>query len=143
MTRPAEVIAEAMREIGARGYPAKRLRLEDRLQIEVVEMLRLLLDPRHYRVIAIRNEGRRSAVEGALAKRMGLDPGAPDLEIIGPGGIVWRIELKTAAGKTSPEQDQWHAWLAANGCPHAVCRSLDDVHAAIKAWRIPTREGDR
>jgi len=127
----------------ALSYPAKRMRVEDRLQIDAVEYLRVVLDPKRYKVAAIRNEGKRSKAEGALAKRMGLLPGMPDLEIMGPGGMTWRIEMKTATGPVSEEQSDLHAWFAANGVPYAVCRSLGDVAAALVAWNIETREAAR
>jgi hypothetical protein len=137
---PAHELADAMREVQDRRYPAKRMRLEDKLQVAGVEYLTLVLDPKRYLVVAIRNEGKRSAVEGALAKAMGLRPGMTDLQIIGPGGSVWLIELKTETGTISDEQKSVHAWCAANGVPYAVCRSLDDVRAALTTWRIETRE---
>jgi hypothetical protein len=137
---PAHELADAMRDVQDRRYPAKRMRLEDKLQINVVEFLRLVLDPKRYLVIAIRNEGKRSLAEGARARRMGLVPGMPDLQIIGPGGLVWSLELKTETGVISEEQKSIHAWCAANGVPYAVCRSLDDVRVALRTWRIETRE---
>lgn len=125
---------------GKRSYPAKRQRIEDKLQIDAVAYLRLVLDHERYCVAAIRNEGKRSAAEGAKAKAMGLKAGIPDLIIIGPLGASYFIELKTETGKLTSEQDDMRLWMIGNGVPHAICRSLDDVHTAINSWNIPTRE---
>jgi hypothetical protein len=137
---PAHELADAMRDVQDRRYPAKRMRNEDKFQIAVVEFLRRVLDQKRYLVAAVRNEGKRSAIEGARAKRMGLVPGMLDLQIIGPGGAVWLLELKTETGIISAEQKSIHAWCASAGVPYAVCRSLDDVRSALSAWRIETRE---
>jgi hypothetical protein len=131
--------AEALDAVDGR-YPAKRKRIEEKLQIAVVEYMRIVLDPKRYKVVSIRNEGKRSAREGALAKAMGLEPGITDLVIIGPLGASWWIEMKTESGKLSDEQAEIRAWMAANGVPHALCRSIDDVRVALAAWNIPTRE---
>jgi hypothetical protein len=123
-----------------RSYPAKRQRIEDKLQIDVVNYLRLVLDPKRYKVAAVRNEGKRSEREGALAKAMGLTPGMPDLVIIGPLCAAYWIELKSNSGKLSAWQDAMRMWMIGNGVPYAVCRSVDQVHTALVAWNIPTRE---
>jgi len=123
-----------------RSYPAKRQRNEDRLQCDVVAYLRLVLDPKRYLVVAVRNEGKRSKAEGALAKAMGLIPGIPDLVIIGPLCAAYWVELKSDTGKLSAEQDAVRLWMVGNGVPHAVCRSVEQVRAALVAWNIPTRE---
>lgn len=122
------------------SYPAKRRGLEDKLQEDVVSYLRLVLDPRRYLVAHVPNEGKRSAAQGAHMKKIGLLPGMPDLEIMGPLGTTWRIELKTATGVVSEEQAEIHAWFAGNGVPYAVCRSLNDVRVALMVWGIETRE---
>ncbi len=136
---PAD-LANAMLDIKGRSYPAKRQRNEDKLQCDVVAYLRLVLDLRRYLVAAVRNEAKRSEREGALAKSMGLLPGIPDLVIIGPLCAAYWIELKTDAGKLSAEQEAVRLWMVGNGVPHAICRSVDQVRAALDAWNIPTRE---
>ncbi len=47
------------------------------------------------------------------------------------------LELKVEAGRQSLVQKQVEADFAAAGQPDALCRSIDDVHAALVAAGIP------
>ena len=67
-------------------------------------------------------------------------PGIPDLAIIIPGGRIHFIEVKTGAGRLSPDQCAVHDRLVALGTPAAVVRSIDDARLAFAVWGIPTRE---
>ncbi len=50
--------------------------------------------------------------------------GWPDLEIIGPGGVLWR-EVKTARGRLEPAQWRWGQLLLAAGQDWAVWGPAD------------------
>ena len=67
-------------------------------------------------------------------KRDGLMVGFPDLLIYGHSGRVGHIEVKTAKGKVSPAQEAVGTWLEEWGHNYALCRSVDDVDAALTAW---------
>lgn len=62
-------------------------------------------------------------------------PGLPDLIIGLRAGLVVAIELKrpNGAGKLRPEQE---VWLSAWGDRGAVCLSLEEVVARLRAWRV-------
>lgn len=105
----------------------------------VVDYLRAVL-PKECRVAAIPNASRRSAQGRATNAVAGLSPGLFDLMIIGSGGRAWFIEVKNEKGRLSPAQEAWRAWFVTSAVPHCVARSVDDVRAALTAWRIMTRE---
>jgi len=84
--------------------------------------------------------------------RLGLKTGWPDILIVHRG--VFGIELKTEVGRLSKTrisrfgrsgvrlivgQADMHVRLRAAGMPVAVCRSLEDVLAALRGWEIPLR----
>lgn len=98
---------------------------EDRLQITVADYLDRCL-PNDAVYFAIPNGGSRNKIEAAKLKRMGVRAGVPDL------CIIWRrraifIELKTAKGRVSPEQNHRMEMLTIAGAVVTVCRSLDEV----------------
>ena len=77
-------------------------------------------------------------VRGGQLKARGLRAGVPDILIVYEG-IARFIELKSDKGRLSPEQKQCHDMLRAAGAWVSVCRSLDHVELALRAWEIPTR----
>jgi hypothetical protein len=79
---------------------------------------------------------------------LGLRPGWPDILVLHPAPrsvegcrqvIVVGLELKTEVGRQSPVQRAVAAEFAAAGASYALCRSIDDVHAALVAAGIPMR----
>ena len=117
-------------------------RHEDALQRAIIEYLRLVLPASDYRVFAIPNGGARTAAEAGILKATGVLAGVPDVEILGPLGRSWRIEVKTPEGRLSPAQEAFRAWMVPIGVPYVVARTIDDVKAALTHWRIPTRDVD-
>lgn len=84
--------------------------------------------------------------------RYGLKRGWPDFQI--QHGKAYGIELKTVRGRLSkgryvegrggriryvPGQQGVLGQLEAAGMEIAICRSVEDVLAALQAWQIPTR----
>lgn len=65
--------------------------------------------------------------------RVGV-PGTPDLLVMVDGRALG-IELKTPVGRLSPEQVACHAAWERMGTPVRVCRSVQDVLAAIEERR--------
>ena len=112
---------------------------EASIQRDIVDYLHAVL-PKDYRVAAIPNASRRSAQGRATNAVAGLSPGLFDLMIVGAGGRAWFIEVKTEKGRLSASQEAWRAWFVTSAVPHCVARSVDDVRAALTAWRIETRE---
>lgn len=78
-------------------------------------------------------------VRGAILQAMGLRRGLPDLFFAWPGGVGW-IELKSDKGKMSVDQVEVANILIALDHKFALCRSVAEVAAALKAWGAPSRE---
>ena len=53
--------------------------------------------------------------------------GTPDLLLIGPGGRLVFVEVKTLKGRLRPAQAEMHAQLRGMGHTVIVARSLDDL----------------
>lgn len=57
--------------------------------------------------------------------------GTPDLYVALNGKTLW-IELKTATGKLSDAQKDWHERFRAQGVQVVVCRSIYEVQEALR-----------
>ena len=75
---------------------------------------------------------------GGQLKAMGLKAGWPDILILFAERAYW-IELKTKAGRLSPEQIEAHDYLRCARCKVAVCRSVDEVMEQLQMWVLPLR----
>lgn len=110
---------------------------EAAIQASIVQFLRYAL-PDGYRV-ECNLANPRSAIDGAKLKKMGLQAGRPDIEIIGPGGSVACIEIKTPKGRLSPAQKAYQEWCDDWLVPHCVARSVGDVQTFLHDLNIPIR----
>jgi hypothetical protein len=72
------------------------------------------------------------------AKAMGVRPGWPDLQFYFPDGATRYIELKAGAS-LSPEQRDFRDRAQPHG-HWALCRSVDEVAAQLRAWGAPLRD---
>lgn len=104
---------------------------------EIVQYLRHVL-PAGYRVECNLNNP-RSARNGAHLKALGLNAGRPDIEIIGPGGSVACIEIKTHKGRLSAAQKAYQEWCLDWMVPHCVARGIGDVQAFLLDIGVPVR----
>ena len=79
------------------------------------------------------NGGKRDAVTGGQMKALGTKPGLPDLILPFATdchvGLV--IEMKSAIGRTTPEQDEWLEHFSKAGWDTYVCRSAEEARGAI------------
>lgn len=114
---------------------------ESLIQGAIVEYLDAVLTSAH-RCFAVPNASRRTKGGRASNGVPGLRKGVPDLEIVG-GRFVYFIEVKTARGTPSDEQEEWLAWCTVNGTPWCIARSVDDVKIALNHWNISTREAQQ
>jgi hypothetical protein len=110
---------------------------EEQLQRAVVQLLALyagrgLLAFAH----CPNGEYRTPGVAGRL-KAMGTIPGVPDLLVWLPESMSFGIELKAGKGRLSADQVQWHSTLSSLGHRVYVCRSIDEVEAALRAEGVP------
>ena len=108
-------------------------RPEQALQRACVEYLTLLENQGKLRFFHVPNGGARSRTEGAIFKALGVRAGVPDLVILPAYGDACFVELKAGKGRLTRTQEDWGEWLAQH-YRHRICRSLDDLRAALKVW---------
>ena len=140
MTRrpaPARALAAAMRGVRRRrAYP------EQKLQVEVIEWLRLALIP-PATVWFCPNGVNLPPWLAGLLQRMGLLAGVHDLHVIYPrangNSGYGTLELKAGSNTADPEQEAFGLRMTACGHRWALCRSLSEVDAALRDWGVPLR----
>lgn len=118
---------------------------EDQTQIAIVKFLRQVL-PADAIVCHVPNGGKRSKVQAALFKAMGVVAGIPDLIVLVPFGRAIFFEVKRPAGPSqrkgseSPSQLAMRFRLQGMGFGCATVYGIDDVRNALKALNVRTRE---
>jgi hypothetical protein len=108
---------------------------EATIQSAIVRYLRYQL-PSTYRVFAVPNGAQRTQSGRPANAVAGLTRGIPDLCIIGPEGKAHFIEVKNTTGRLTPEQREFADYCLNNLVGWALCRSVVDVEAAIRHWKI-------
>lgn len=81
------------------------------------------------------NGGRRSRLEAAIFKGLGVKAGVADFIFLWGGGCGC-IELKAGRGSLSDAQRDFRANCERLGVPYVVARSLTDIDAALAAWGL-------
>ena len=99
---------------------------EYQLHVAVADFLAYAL-PEKYPATHLPMGEWRAPRTAAKLKRMGVKPGWPDWEILGPNGVTIRIELKPEKGILSPAQKTFHARAKALGHPTYICRSVERI----------------
>ena len=84
----------------------------------------------------------RSRISGALQKARGVQAGFPDIWLAWYGEAGGAIELKSETGRQSPAQRAFQIEFEAIGGQYALCRSLEEVEAALREWKL-LRKGAR
>lgn len=108
------------------------------IQAAIVDYLRLVLPAGH--TVECNYNNPRSAIAGAQLRRLGLNAGRPDLEIVGPHGSLAYIEVKAPKGRLSPAQKQYQKYCEEWRIPHCVARGIGDVQAFLADLEIQTRD---
>lgn len=86
--------------------------------------------------------GLRSKIEARIFKGLGVKPGVADIMIVGPGGKVYWLEVKTPKTATtkktlqSPVQKEFQAAMGVLDSPYAVVRSVDEAAETLKQWGV-------
>jgi len=110
---------------------------EERLQMAVVKFLAVALDG-NSEFFAVPNGGKRGFREAQRFKAAGVKAGVPDLIVINDGRAIG-IELKAGKTPLSEAQVRYHEMLRRARVPVTVCRSIEDVEAALRAAGVPLR----
>ena len=116
----------------------KRGNLETKLQIAVVNYIRMAFPD--VLCFAVPNGGKRSVIEAAMLKKMGVLAGVSDLLLFWNGGYG-AIELKRpdkTAYMSDSQVEFAETWRKLGG-RFALCNSLDGVEATLKSWGLTTR----
>lgn len=79
------------------------------------------------------NEGQRSDRLGAILKKMGMQKGWPDMEILHHGTVLF-VEFKTPKGKQSPEQKNVQKILEKMGYVYLICRTYEEFVDICKEY---------
>ena len=109
---------------------------EDDLQMQCVTWFRLQF-PKYARLLHHSpNGGRRNAREGARFKKMGVQPGFPDLVLLiaSQDCHALFIELKSATGRQEDSQKEYQALVEAQGYRYALVRSFDEFKKLIENY---------
>ena len=116
------------------------------IHVAIVDLLKLQL-PAGCVVHHSPNEGRHKVQYRAKQKRLGVQPGWPDLEVFIPREL-WKspadctpifLEVKTAKGRTSQNQRRVHKHLREAGAEVHIVRSIEDVQAVFTGDRWALR----
>ena len=116
----------------------KRGNMESKLQIAVVNYIRMAYPD--VLCFAVPNGGKRSIIEAAMMKKMGVLAGVSDLLLFWYGGMG-AIELKRPDKKAAMSDSQVgfaEQWTQRGG-KFALCNSLETVQAALNSWGLSTR----
>lgn len=115
-----------------------RRRPEEALQRACVQLLRLCPAPPEGPLwwASTNQRGTRKPWEQGILTALGLRPGVPDLLLLWKGRLVG-IELKSARGRMSPAQEEFHRLLTLAGGVAHVCRSLDEFSGLLGVLGIP------
>lgn len=112
-------------------------RPEEQLHRAVVDLLWVYACFGHLAYAHVPNGELRAKATAGRLKGMGVRPGVPDLLVWAGNGVHFGLELKAGRRGLTPEQVVWHSTLAALGHRTYVCRSIDEVEAALRAEGIP------
>ena len=102
-----------------------RNNIEDRLQMMVVQLLKLLGKPGLF-WFHPPNEGKRTPKTGSRNKAMGVVRGVPDLVLCWEGRFIG-LELKAPKGRITPEQEAAGRAITAAGGLYHVLRGYDEA----------------
>jgi hypothetical protein len=84
------------------------------------------------------NGGKRSKVEGAIFKGLGVKRGVPDLVIL-YSGQIFGLEFKSAKGRVSPAQRQAMNAMEVAGARTSIAASVDEALVTLECWGVIRR----
>jgi hypothetical protein len=123
---------------GKRARPRKApltVPKEYRLQTDVADVLKDHAIPT-WRWSHFPAGERHDVRTGARLKRMGLQKGWPDFQLVSPRGLFHALELKRVGEELTEEQQDFQVWCCRFGVPHSVACSLNDALAVLDAWGV-------
>jgi hypothetical protein len=116
-------------------------RPEQDLHKASVKFLNAALPPT-WRVVHVPNGGWRSGPEAAILKSMGVWPGFPDLQLIGPGRLVVaeaKAPKEQGGRGLTDDQDEWRRFFQSIGWPWFLFRTHEELVAGCIDAGVPLR----
>lgn len=120
------------------GRKARPSTPEEDLQIECFKAVAVLelKHPILKWMVHVPNGGKRTKAQAGRLKAMGVKSGVIDVLLPrrhrGWAGLA--IELKSAKGRTTPDQDAWLEAFAEDGYVTGVARTLDEFMALVNRY---------
>ena len=109
-------------------------RREDQIQRAVCQHLRQR-GVRGLLWFHVPNGGRRSPIEAAIFKGLGVHPGVADLILL-HAGRAFALELKAEDGRPTETQTQFAAEFIAAGGTAAIVHGLDQALRTLETWSL-------
>ena len=151
--RNARRIKKTAIEDGLRAFEMERIveakrmkREEDALQRQQVQYLRILESQGRLLFFAVPNGGKRSKIEAAIMKGLGVRAGVPDLvilwnrtndnSVINPGRIGFIENKRQNNGRLSPHQAHWLSALNRQLHHTAIVRTFEEFLQTLGHWDI-------
>jgi hypothetical protein len=88
------------------------------------------------------NGGKRSRIEGAIFKSLGVKAGVPDV-IIFYRSQIFGLELKATKGRLTPIQRQTLNDMEVAGARTAIAHSLDEALVTLEFWGVLRRDASQ
>lgn len=126
------------------GPAQRRVRQNDdpehRFQVSVIRYLQYALPPEY--LFTANAAGVRVSMNVAVKmKAAGVRRGWPDIQILFPSAVTRYLELKADTGLSQEQRDFRDACKATGRDIWALCRTLEQVEAALIRWGIKPKCG--
>ena len=102
------------------------MRQEDHLQYNIVRRFSYE-SPQHYGRLSEVNNNPSNRNHAMKRRAMGMISGVSDLILIGKGGIICGIELKSDSGTQSKQQKEWQGIVERLGGKYICSRNENEV----------------
>jgi hypothetical protein len=122
-----------------RKAPVARPR-ESLLQCAVADLLRRYARP-EWRWSHFPAGELRGVVTGARLKRMGLQRGWPDIQLVSPNGCFHALELKRIGETLTEDQEEFQLWCIKNAVPYSVAYNTEQAFSVLDAWQCLRKIG--
>lgn len=103
------------------------------LHMAIAKILRDHCRP-EWRWTHVPNGELRDVRTAAKLKRMGAQPGWPDIILVPPEGHLHALEFKRIGETLSDPQRNFQAWCIRHAIPYVVAWTLDEALAALDHW---------
>lgn len=114
-----------------------RLGPEDKECLRFANIMREMTLRRRYDGVwlHIPNEGKRHMITGAIARALGLIPGAADYLFVNRRGAAF-IEFKSAKGRQNDNQQRFQLWCGEAGIRYGVAHTTEEALALLREWEM-------